>query len=363
MKPNRTLVIAEAGVNHNGSLERARRLIEVAAESGADIVKFQTYRSASLVTAAAKKAEYQVANTSDSGSQLSMLQALELSEDGHWELLAHCRAVGIEFLSTPFDEESLGFLVEKIGVDRIKLSSGDVTNAPLLLAAARSGKPIILSTGMATLGEVEAALGVLAFGYLAVDGKPSAASFHQAYISDTGQAALSDRVTLLHCTTEYPAAFNQVNLRAMDTLGAAFGLPVGLSDHTPGISVSLAAVARGAQVIEKHFTLDRTLPGPDHKASLEPDELHNLVRGVREIELALGRSTKRPATSELNNLRAARRGLVAACAVRRGEPFTSENLTVKRGGGASPMDYWDWLGRLAERDYKPDEAVGAWVSR
>lgn len=360
MKASRTLVIAEAGVNHNGSLELARRLVDVAAQAGADVVKFQTFRATELVTSEAPKARYQVDNTGDTAAQLAMLQALELDKAAHRELLAYCHARGIAFLSTPFDQGSLRFLVDELAVEHLKLGSGDLTNGPLLLAAAASGRQLILSTGMSSLAEVEMALSVLAFGYLWGEERPGRGAFRDAYISQAGQRALSGQVTLLHCTTEYPAPFDQVNLRAMDTLAEAFGLPVGLSDHTPGISVALAAVARGARVVEKHFTLDRQLPGPDHQASLEPQELDALVRGVREVEAALGSPLKLPAPSELANLRVARRGLVAAGAIRRDEPFTTANLAVKRGGGASPMDYWDWLGRKASRDYQPDEAIGTW---
>lgn len=354
----RVFVIAEAGVNHNGSLERALALIDLAADAGADAVKFQTFRADKLVTRQVRKADYQVSNTGDASSQMDMLRALELDEAAHHSLLAHAAKRGIEFMSTPFDVDSLHFL-QGLGVARLKLGSGDLTNAQLLLAAGRSGLPLILSTGMSTLAEVESALAVLAFGYSDTHTQvPGQDAFQAAWASREGQAVLGGKVTLLHCTTEYPAPFAQVNLHAMDTLASAFQLPVGFSDHTPGIAVAMAAVARGACVVEKHFTLDKTLPGPDHMASLAPDELHALVQGIREVELALGSAIKCPAPAELRNRMVARRGLVAAVSIKAGESFDQENLAVKRGGGAGALEYWDWIGRMADRDYAPDDAIG-----
>ncbi|MDQ8021295.1 MAG: N-acetylneuraminate synthase [Moraxellaceae bacterium] len=366
MKHPHVFVIAEAGVNHNGSLDMARQLIDLAAEAGADAVKFQTFQASKLVTAAARKADYQVVNTGvaeaeregEAGGQLAMLKKLELDEAAHDALVAHAKARGVEFMSTPFDVDSLDFLVKKLGVTRLKLGSGDLTNAQLLLAAARSGLPLILSTGMSTLAEVEAALAVLAFGYSAApDARPGTDAFQAAWASAAGQAALAGKVTLLHCTTEYPTPFDQVNLRAMDTLAQAFSLPVGLSDHTPGISAALAAAARGAVVVEKHFTLDKSLPGPDHVASLSPDELHALVQGLREVQHILGSAVKAPAAVELSNRAVARRGLVAAAPIRKGEAFTEANLAVKRGGGVPAIHFWDWIGRSATRAYAEDEAI------
>jgi N-acetylneuraminate synthase len=355
---NRTYIIAEAGVNHNGSLDMAKQLIEVAAQAGADAVKFQTFKSEHVITRHAPKAEYQEQTTGKVESQLEMVKKLELSAADHQVLIRHCEAQGIQFLSTPFDLPSLDLLVETFDVPRLKLPSGEITNAPLLLKAARSGKPIVMSTGMCTLGEVEQALGVLAFGYLNPSTAPSLTAFQEAFLSPEGQRILQERVTLLHCTTEYPAPFEDVNLRAMDTLGHAFGLSVGFSDHTTGIAVPVAAVARGAQVIEKHFTLDRSLPGPDHRASLEPAELEAMVCSIREVEAALGRSLKLPAPSELKNKPIGRKSLVAARAIQAGEVFTEANLTAKRPGtGLSPMHLWDLLGTWAERDYQEDEAI------
>jgi N-acetylneuraminate synthase len=351
-------VIAEAGVNHNGSIGRALALVDAAADAGADIVKFQTFRASHVARSGAATAAYQARATGLS-SQLELLSGLELDVAAHRRLIAHCSARGIGFLSTPFDLASLAMLIDDLHVEALKLSSGDLTNGPLLLAAAQSGRAVILSTGMAYLGEIEAALGVLAFGYTAAGASPpTPRAFEDAYLSDAGRRALAERVTLLHCTTEYPASFESVNLRAMDTLRDAFGLSVGLSDHTPGIAVALAGVARGARLIEKHLTLDRSLPGPDQQASLEPGELRTLVAGVRAIEAALGDGIKRPAAAELMNRTVARRSLVAARAIRAGELFGPDNLAVKRpGDGQSPMAYWRLLGRPARHDYEADEAI------
>ena len=350
-------VIAEAGVNHNGSLERALQLVDVAADSGADAVKFQTFRAEELVTANAAKAAYQVANTGQDDGQLAMLRALELKPADHASLVARCRERGIRFMSTAFDEASLAFL-GTLDMPAVKIPSGDITAGPLLLQAARLGRPLIVSTGMSTLADIEAALGVIAFG-LTGQGEPGGREqLAVAYASPQGQAALRAKVTLLHCVTQYPAPAEAVNLRAMDTLAEAFGLPVGYSDHTSGVEVSLAAVARGACVIEKHFTLDRNLPGPDHAASLEPGELTQLVKGIRCIEQALGSARKMPAVAELPNRAVARRSIVAARAIRAGEVLRADMLAIKRpGSGLSPLDWWDVLGRPARRDYAADEAI------
>jgi N-acetylneuraminate synthase len=353
----RVTVIAEAGVNHNGSLSRALDLVDIACDAGADVVKFQTFRSEKLVSRTATKAEYQRVTTGTAESQFEMLKKLELSAGDHRKILERCRTRGIEFMSSPFDEESLTFLVRELAVARLKLGSGEITNAPLLLTAARSGRAVILSTGMSTLIDVERALGVLAFGYTS-SAKPSLLAFAEAFASTAGQAALQRNVTLLHCTTEYPARFDEVNLRAMDTMRTAFALPVGFSDHTPGIAMPIAAAARHAVIIEKHFTTDKHLPGPDHRASLAPDELREMVAAVRAVESAIGSGVKIPAPSELQNIPVARRSLTTLAAVRAGQPFTTENLGVKRPGtGRSPYELWDWLGRPAERDFDSDETI------
>ena len=350
------MIIAEAGVNHNGSLPMARQLIDVAAAAGADAVKFQTFRAEKVISRHAPKAEYQTTATGAAETQLEMVRRLELDESVHGQLWAHCREKNIEFLSTPFDLESVDLLV-KLGVACLKIPSGEITNAPLLWKIARTGLPVIMSTGMATMAEVETALGVLAFGFLNRE-DPTIRRFQEAFGEDEGQRLLQEKVTLLHCTTEYPAPFADVNLRAMDTLAGAFGLRVGYSDHTPGMAVAIAAAARGAAVIEKHFTLDKNLPGPDHQASLEPEEFKAMIRSIREVEAALGSPRKYPAPSELKNREIARKSLVAARPIRQGERFSEENLTGKRPGtGISPLHYWEWLGKVAERDYHPDEVI------
>lgn len=351
-------VIAEAGVNHNGSLELAKRLIEAAADAGADAVKFQTFKAERLVTRFADKAEYQKKRTGDRESQFEMLRKLELSESGHEELIRHCRKRQIEFLSTPFDEASLDLLVGKFGLRKIKISSGDLTNLPLLLKAASLDCRVFLSTGMATLGEIEAALGALAFGYLGWREKPSLRAFLRAYGSAEAQAKLKENVILLHCTTEYPAPYPDVHLNKMVTLARAFDLPVGYSDHTLGTEVAVAAVALGACVIEKHFTLDKTMEGPDHRASLEPDELAGMIRQIRNVEQALGSGRKSPVPSEEKNMDVARKSIVAARDIREGETFDETNLTIKRpGSGLPPSMYWDLLGRTARRSYQKDELI------
>ena len=352
-------VIAEAGVNHNGSLDLARELVDVAAEAGADAVKFQTFSAERLVDRHAPKAAYQVRRTGGGESQLEMLRRLELSESDHEVLIAHARARSIAFLSTPFDLPSLRLLTERFGVETIKVPSGEITNGPFLLAIAGVARRVILSTGMSTLAEVEAALEVLAFGFQGAAGvAPGRRAFAASYATDAGRAALRERVSLLHCTSEYPAPAGDVNLRAMDTLAHAFGLPVGYSDHTAGFHIALAAVARGARVLEKHFTLDRTLPGPDHEASLEPLELRAMVGAVREIERALGDGVKRPMPSELDTRSVARRRLVASRAIQAGETLGEENVTCMRPGvGMSPMAFWEVAGRVAARSYAAGEAL------
>jgi len=352
-------IIAEAGVNHNGSLELAKELVDIAAESGADAVKFQTFKTEKIISRYAPKAEYQIKTTGEMESQLEMVKKLELSSSQFLELAKYCSVKGIEFMSTPFDMDSVDFLAEELQVVRLKIGSGEITNAPLLLKAAKTAKPVILSTGMSTLGEIEMALGVLAFGYIDNgESKPSIGAFKQAYISDKGQNALQEKVTLLHCTTEYPAHFNEVNLKVLETLRQAFALKVGYSDHTPGISIPIAAVALGAEVIEKHFTLDKNLPGPDHKASLEPRELKAMVHSIRQVEQALGTGRKIPTVSEIKTMIAARKSLTALKEIRQGEEYTEDNLGSKRpGNGLSPLYYWDLLGRKAPKNYKADEMV------
>lgn len=348
----RTLIIAEAGVNHNGSEELAFKLVDAAAEAGADVVKFQTFKAQNLVTASAEQAEYQTANIGKKESQLEMLSRLELSYEAHHRLLSYCAEKRIEFLSTAFDSESLDFLVNHLKLKTLKIPSGEITNAPFVLDHARTGCDLIVSTGMCDLADIEAALGVIAFGYTADEtAEPSIHAFKQAYSSAAGQDLLKRKVTLLHCTSEYPAPLSEVNLRVMDTLTQAFGLAVGYSDHTAGITIPVAAVARGATLIEKHFTLDREMEGPDHKASLEPDELTSMVAGVRSVEIALGSSIKSPTVSELRNRNVARKSLVAGKNIAKGEEYSDCNLDAKRPGtGISPFMYWDLIGKQAASD-------------
>ena len=330
----KTLIIAEAGVNHNGDLVLARQLIDVAAEAGTDMVKFQTFSADRLVTTHARKADYQTQTTDAGESQHAMIRRLELTRDMHEALIAHCGSRKIRFFSTGFDPKSIDLLAA-LGQDCFKIPSGEITNLPYLRHVGRYGKPVILSTGMATLGEIEAALEVLEQA-----GTPR------------------ERITVLHCNTEYPTPMADVNLRAMLTIRDAFGVAVGYSDHTPGIEVAIAAVALGATVIEKHFTLDRNLPGPDHKASLEPGELRAMVAAIRNVEQALGDGIKRASASEAKNKPVARKSLVAACAIRAGEVFSESNLAVKRPGtGVSPMRWDEAMGRKAPRDFAPDELI------
>lgn len=331
---SKTLIIAEAGVNHNGNIDMAKRLIEAAAEAGVDYVKFQTFKSEKLVSRHATKADYQKANTGGEDSQLKMLQQLELSRDDHFLLIEHCKKCGIKFLSTAFDLESIEFL-HSLNLDLWKIPSGEITNLPYLRSIAQKGGRVIMSTGMCDLSDIEAALKVLIS-----NGTPE------------------ENITLLHCNTEYPTPWKDVNLRAMHDIAKRFNVPVGYSDHTRGIEVPIAAVALGATVIEKHFTLDNNLPGPDHKASLEPHQLKAMVDAIRHIECALGSGTKQVSESERKNMAIARKSIVAATEIKKGELFTPQNITVKRpGGGISPMKWDEVIGTTASHDYLPDEMI------
>lgn len=356
-KKKTTLIIAEAGVNHNGDVNLGCKLIDVAADARADAVKFQTFVATEVISKHAPKAKYQKRTTGETESQFDMVKRLELSESDHEKLIDHARIRGIKFLSTPFDSTSLRLLTDRFNLETIKIPSGEITNGPFLLEIAQTSRKVIVSTGMSTLGEVETALGVLAFGYTrSKKTAPTLKAFEAAYLSSKGQQALQRKVSLLHCTTEYPAAYADVNLRAIDTLRMSFGLPVGLSDHTLGIHVAVAAVARGATIIEKHFTLDRSMPGPDHSASLEPTELKRMVAAIRDVEEALGNGRKIPCESELENRIAARRSLVAAENVFSGMEFSCNNVAYKRpSGGMSPMKYWELIGVRARCDYMTDE--------
>ncbi len=325
-------IIAEAGDNHNGNLENALKLVDKAAEAGADCVKFQTFVTEEVISRHAEMAEYQKQNTGVEESQFDMVKKLELSFEDFRQIQAYCRTKGILFLSTPFDLPSIAFLND-IGVPFFKIPSGEITNYPYLAAIGRTHKDVVLSTGMCTVEEIREAIAVL---------------------EENG----AGRMTLLHCNTEYPTPYEDVNLNAMETMRAVFGKEVGYSDHTLGIEVPVAAAALGAVIIEKHFTLDKDMEGPDHKASLEPEELAAMIKAVRNIETALGSSEKKPSPSELKNLAAARKSIVARRNIRQGELLTEENLAVKRPGtGISPMRYPDVLGTRAVRDFKADQFI------
>jgi len=334
MNRERTIIIAEAGVNHNGSIEIARQLIDAAVSAGVDYVKFQTFKTEQLVTKQAKQAAYQAKNTGSGNSQYEMLKKLELTPEQHLELMDYCKRRNIKFLSTAFDFGSVAFL-DTLDLGVWKIPSGEITNYPYLRQIAKTNKKVILSTGMATLREIEEAITVLEkFG------------------------TPRNNITLLHCTTEYPAPKNEVNLRAINVLKETFGLPVGYSDHTEGIEIAVAAVAMGACVIEKHFTLDRNMEGPDHKASLQPDELIQMVQYIRNVESALGSGVKEPSPSEKANISIARKSIVAGRKIKKGEIFTENNLIPKRpGNGISPMKWKDVIGKTAMRDFEEDELI------
>lgn len=328
----RCLVIAEAGVNHNGDIELAKQLVDEAYAAGADYIKFQTFKADNLVTAKARKAEYQERQTGSDESQYSMLKRLELSCQDFILLNEYCRVKGISFLSTPFDNESIEFL-DKLGMDVWKIPSGEITNYPYLVKIAETHKPIIMSTGMCTMDDVNSAIQVL-------------------------KSHGCGPITLLHCTTEYPAPYSEVNLKVMETLRSTFNLPVGYSDHTQGIVIPIAAVAMGAVVLEKHFTLDRTMEGPDHKASLEPAELKAMIEAIRCVEVSLGDGVKTPTASERRNMVIARKSIVALRPIKQGEQFTTDNISTKRpGSGITPMRWNEVIGQFAKRSFEEDELI------
>ncbi len=350
-------IIAEVGVNHNGDPDLAMELVNIAREVGADAVKFQTFDASALVTSRTQKARYQQAVTGNTESQQQMLAKLQLDMEAHYNLMQRAGELDLLFMSTAFDSQSLRFLVDELTLPVLKIPSGEITNGPLLLEYAKACRNVVLSTGMSTLAEVQTALSVLAFGL--TGGKlPSIDAFNKAFGSDEGQVALKRYVTLLHCTTQYPAPYDSVNLNALRRMQSAFSLRIGYSDHTPGVTVACAAVALGARVIEKHITLDKTLPGPDQAASLEPQEFQEMVEGIRIVEQSLGDGNKVPHEAELENLPVARKSLIAAKKINKGELFSSENVVAKRpGAGRSPMEYWSLLGVAATRKYEPDETI------
>ena len=327
-----TTIIAEAGVNHNGSIELAKQMVEAAAKAGADYIKFQTFKPEKLVSKYAQKADYQKKTTGNNESQLQMLEKLALSYDDFVELKKYCEQIGIGFLSTPFDEDSIRFL-DSLDMDFCKIPSGEITNYPYLVQIAQTGRDIVLSTGMCEMDEIADAMKVL---------------------EESG----AGNISLLHCNTEYPTPYEDVNLLAMKQMRTAFKKQVGYSDHTVGIEVPIAAVALGAEIIEKHFTLDKNMEGPDHKASLEPLELSQMICSIRHIEKSLGDGNKKRTASEQHNIAAARKSIVAKCAISKGDIFTEANLTVKRpGNGISPMRWKELIGTRAERDYLEDELI------
>ena len=355
MKP--VYVIAEAGVNHNGNFALARELIDCAADAGANAVKFQTFDAKKLASHSAPKADYQKQMTAAGESQFEMLSKLELPREWHHELKDQARARGIEFLSTAFDVDSLDFL-ETLGLPFYKVPSGELTNGPLLWKFARQRRPLVVSTGMATLSEVELAMAVIAHAFNA-DAEPAHVDeIWQGWSRADWRQSLQDRITLLHCTSQYPTPMHEVNLKTMDTLAHAFGLPVGYSDHTSGILIPVVAVARGAVLIEKHFTLDRTMPGPDHQASLEPDELALMIQEIRTIEVAFGDGAKCPTASEWDTRKAARQQVIATRDIGQGECFTREDLSTARcGRGLPPSALWGLVGQPALRDYVASEPL------
>jgi len=335
MIKNKVLIIAEAGVNHNGNIDIAKQLIDVAAQAGVDYVKFQTFNSKNLVSKFAEKADYQKTNTNDeTESQLAMLQKLEMSEEMHYQLIEHCRLKNIKFLSTAFDLDSLDFL-HQLNIDLFKIPSGEMTNLPYLRKIGKLGKPVILSTGMCNLAEIGGALDVL-------------------LTAGTSR----ENISILHCNTEYPTPMGDVNLRAMNTIAEKYNVRVGYSDHTLGIEIPIAAVALGAVVIEKHFTLDKKMDGPDHIASLEPNELIAMVKAIRNIEDALGSAEKATSASEYKNIQISRKSIVAAKNIAKGEVFSEDNLTVKRpGNGISPMQWDQVIGEIAPSDFMEDQLI------
>ncbi len=359
MNADHVYIIAEAGVNHNGQRDLAFALVDAAAEAGADAVKFQTFDAAKLASKSAPKAAYQKQSTDAAESQLAMLRKLELPREWHAGLQAHARQKGIEFLSTAFDTDSLAFLVD-LGMPLFKIPSGELTNGPLLWQFARSGKPLVLSTGMATLSEVEQGLAIVAHALSAETEPASIDDVWRSWSRADWRARLHGHVTLLHCTSQYPTPFAEVNLRGMDTLAQAFGLPVGYSDHTEGILIPVAAVARGAKIIEKHFTLDRSLPGPDHKASLEPAELTQMVRDIRALQAALGDGGKTPQPSEWDTRQAARQQVVAARDIAAGSVLARADLSTARcGSGLPPTALWGLVGQRTERAYVAGDVIEA----
>ncbi len=334
MKTHKTIIIAEAGVNHNGSIENAKNLVDVAEQAGADYVKFQTFKAENIVTVNADKANYQKSLTGIEESQFEMIKKLELDKDAHIKVMKHCEGKNVKFLSTPFDNDSIQMLLN-LKIPFFKIPSGEITNLPFLECIGSHGLPIVMSSGMSSLKEVSDAVQVL-----------------------TSAGAEKDSITILHCNTEYPTPMRDVNLNAMLTIKNELNVKVGYSDHTLGIEIPIAAVAMGASIIEKHFTLDKNLPGPDHAASLEPDELKAMVKGIRNIEIAFGDGKKKPSLSEKKNLPIVRKSIVAKTKIKKGDIFTEGNMSTKRPGtGISPMNWYELINKKSKKSFNPDDLI------
>ena len=353
--------IAEAGVNHNGKLSLALKLVDAAVEAGANAVKFQTFKSENLASKSAAKAKYQSKTTNKNETQLEMLKSLELKNKEYFQIKKYCRLKKIDFLTTAFDEDSLLFITKKLKVNILKIPSGEITNGPLLLAHGLTGLDIILSTGMASIKEIREALGIIVFGYINKKVKniiPSKKLFTAALRSSQGQKLLKNKITILHCTTEYPAPLDDINLNAIQDIANNFDTNIGYSDHSAGELVPLVAASMNVKIIEKHFTLNKKMNGPDHKASLNPSELKNLISKIREIEKIKGIKIKKAYRSEKKNINIARKSLIAKKDINSGEIFTKNNITSKRPGkGISPMKYWDYIGKKSKKNYKEDEII------
>ena len=354
-----TFIIAEAGVNHNGSLERALKMVKVASDSGANSIKFQSFKASRIVTMNVKKAQYQQFNTKKFKNQYDMIKSLELTPKMHEKIINECCKQKIEFLSTPFDIESLIMLTNDFGIKKIKISSGDITNAPLLINTGYFADEIILSTGMSNLNDIKNGLKAISFGIMDYQyEKCNSKSLNEAFLEMKNNELIRKKIKLLHCTTEYPAPLNELNLKAIKTLKKKFNLKVGYSDHTLGINASIGAVALGAEIIEKHFTLNKSLKGPDHKSSLNPKEFCSLVKGIKEVEKTLGNGEKKISPSEKKNINIARKFIVASKPIVKGEKFSRDNITFKRsGGGISPFEFWNLLKCKAKKNYKYEDII------
>tara|TARA_A100001011_G_scaffold396367_1_gene494025 strand:- start:490 stop:1569 length:1080 start_codon:yes stop_codon:yes gene_type:complete len=357
---NKVYIIAEAGVNHNGDIELAKNLIDIAYSAGADAVKFQIFKAENLATPKAKKAKYQLNTTNKKESQLKMLQSLELKNEEYLLLKKYAKKLGIDFLVSAFDQESLKFILDDLKVKKLKIPSGEITNGPFILEHAKSGLDIILSTGMSDLNEIKRALSVIAFGYLYPSElkKPNKKNFELAYESIEGKNLIKKKVTILHCTTEYPAPIIDLNLKAIDSMRNYFDTKIGYSDHSKTILASLVSASLNIDVIEKHFTIDQKLDGPDQKASLSPTELKTMISSIRQIEKMMGDGKKKASKSELKNIVIARKSMVASKDIKKGQVLSKKNITFKRAGeGKSPMDFWDILNTKANKNFKKNEII------